>query len=96
MSRRGEGSRSGTGSGKTKRPTLEERVCKALAANHYVVASQIGVQVDAKTGEVTLVGTVPTDEQLRSAEVCARSVRGISAVNNRLKVESGRDGNKDE
>lgn len=88
MSNRGEGSPSGSRRKKCK-CGLEERVCKALRANRSVDASEIGVQVRGKSGELILVGMVPSDEQRRLAEICARSVRGVKAVDNRLKVVRG-------
>lgn len=87
MSERNDGAFSGSGPKGLKRPDLEKQVCEALALDGRVDASQIGVAVDAATGDVTLFGTVPTREQLRHAENCAASVRGIHVVHNRLTVE---------
>jgi osmotically-inducible protein OsmY len=51
-----------------------------------VDASQIGVAVDPATGDLTLFGSVPTREQIRLAENCAVSVRGVTVVLNRLTI----------
>jgi len=87
MSERDEGPFSGSGLNEgSRRPGLDEQVCEALAIDSHVDASQIGVAVDAATGDLILFGTVPTEEQRRLAEDCATSVRGVRVVYNRLAV----------
>ena len=86
MSERDEGPFSGVGPAGNRHHSLDAQVCDALTANAAVDASQIGVAVDAATGDLILFGTVPTHEQLRLAEDCAASVRGVNVVYNRLTV----------
>jgi osmotically-inducible protein OsmY len=97
MSNRSEGPFSGTGPKGYKRPpeSLKEQVCDALAADGYVDASKI--QVEVVRGKVTLTGSVPAPEQHRLAEDCVASVLGIRSVENRMSVDrdtddSGNDG----
>lgn len=93
MSERDDGPFSGSGVEEGhRRPGLDEQVCEALATHTQVDASQIGVAVDAATGDLILFGTVPTEEQRRLAEDCAVSVRGVSVVYNRLAVGPYVDG----
>ena len=86
MSDVNEGALSGIGAKHFKRPNLERLVCEALAKDQRVDASQIGVALDAATGDLTLFGTVPTKEQLQFAQDCAASVKGVHVVHSRLTV----------
>ena len=81
-----EGALSGIGTRNFKRPNLEKLVCEALARDPRVDASQIGVALDAATGDLTLFGTVPKKEQLRFAQDCAASVKGVHVVHSRLTI----------
>ena len=99
MGERDEGPFSGSGKG-YRRPGLDEQVCEALAAHSQVDASQIGVAVDAATGDLILFGTVPTREQRQLAQDCATAIRGVRVVYNRLAVgrhtdASAGDGSRD-
>lgn len=86
MSDHDEGALSRTGLKTRKRLSVAERVCEVLSASECVDASQIGVAVDPATGDLTLFGSVPTREQIRLAENCAVSVRGVTVVLNRLTI----------
>jgi osmotically-inducible protein OsmY len=88
MSKGDEGPFSRSGAAGHGHHSLDAQVCEALTANAAVDASQIGVAVDAATGDLILFGTVSTHEQLRLAEDCAASVRGVNVVYNRLTVAS--------
>jgi hypothetical protein len=93
MSERDDGPFSGSGVKEGSRcPGPDEQVCEALATHPQVDASQIGVAVDAATGDLILFGSVPTEEQRRLAEDCAVSVSGVSVVYNRLAVGPHVDG----
>lgn len=45
-----------------------------------------GITVDAEEGEITLGGTVGSDDQRKLAELITRGVDGVEAVTNRLRV----------
>jgi hypothetical protein len=93
MSERDEGSLSGNGvTEEERRLGLDEQVCEALAAHQHVDASQVGVAVDAATGDLILFGTVPSEDQRRLAEDCAVSIDGVSVVYNRLMIGGQLDG----
>lgn len=51
-----------------------------------------GVFVKARSGAVTLSGTVRSGEQVRQAETVARGVNGVTAVSNRLSLFHGGNG----
>jgi hypothetical protein len=70
-------------------------VCDALKADGYVNASAIQVKVSAESGDVTLTGTVPSEEQKRQAEKCASSIQGAASVHNRLEIDDEAGGSKD-
>ena len=87
MSECNDGPFSGSGVSEGKsRPGLDEQVCEALATHSQVDASQIGVAVDAATGDLILFGSVPTKEQRQLAQDCATAIRGVRVVYNRLAV----------
>jgi hyperosmotically inducible periplasmic protein len=48
-----------------------------------------GVFVKARSGAVTLSGTVDDGDQIRQAEDVARSVQGVTSVSNRLSLFHG-------
>jgi len=50
-----------------------------------------GIDVKAKEGEITLSGTVGSDDQRKLAGLIARGVDGVDAVVNRLRVHSPED-----
>jgi len=60
--------------------TLRQDSAGASAAQH--------VQVHAKNGEITLSGSVSTQEEKASLENKAKQVSGVSSVNNQLTVTS--------
>ncbi|WP_309249162.1 BON domain-containing protein [Paraburkholderia sp. CNPSo 3281] len=51
-----------------------------------------GVFVRARSGAVTLSGTVRTGDQIRQAEEVARSVQGVNSVSNKLTLFHGGNG----
>jgi len=64
---------------------LLETINERLAGDSDVDASEIEVSVAG--GRVVLAGMVPSSQARRDAEAIAASVRGVSEVENRLKVE---------
>jgi osmotically-inducible protein OsmY len=50
-----------------------------------------GVRIEVRNGEVTLEGTVPSQQQLRQIEEIVGSTRGVTAVYNRLEVTGESD-----
>jgi hypothetical protein len=66
---------------------MEAQVRDALRADGFVDASEIGVEVDVESGELTLTGRVPSRDQRRLAQRCAASVQGIGVVHNRLTID---------
>ncbi len=59
-----------------KAKLLEESILKGLA-----------ISVQTFQGRVTLIGAVDTPEQKRAAEQTARSVKGVTGVNNNLEIK---------
>ncbi|WP_395070026.1 BON domain-containing protein [Paraburkholderia silvatlantica] len=51
-----------------------------------------GVFVRARSGAVTLSGTVRTGDQIRQAEEVTRSVQGVTSVTNKLTLFHGGNG----
>jgi translation elongation factor EF-1beta len=69
----------------TRDATLKAQVKAKLAAE--VGASTVtAVEVNVTNGVVTLAGPVRSDEEKQKAEAAARSVEGVSGVNNALQV----------
>lgn len=66
--------------------SMERQLSDALKADGYVDASAVCVQI-GENGEVTLTGTVPTEDQREQAERTAASVQGIASVKNCLGIE---------
>jgi hyperosmotically inducible periplasmic protein len=69
---------------------LSRAVRKALAKAPGFDVS--GVFVKARSGAVTLSGTVRSGDQIRQAEDVARSVQGVSSVSNKLTLFHGGNG----
>ncbi len=65
---------------------IREDVCERLAQHPEIDAGEIEIQV--KSGEVTLTGTVNRREEKRMAEDVAESVSGAKDVHNQLRVQS--------
>ena len=70
----------------------ERKADRALA---LAVSTQLGkslgfdvsaIAVHAKSGVVTLSGSVPTEEEKSEAEAIARGIQGVSSVTNKLRV----------
>jgi hypothetical protein len=68
---------------------IREDACEALAYHPDLDASDIEVEV--KSGEVTLSGTVRNRESKRLAEALVERVRGIHDVHNRLTIRKDDD-----
>lgn len=60
-----------------KAKLLEDNITKGIA-----------VSVQTFDGTVTLIGAVETQAQIDSASRIARSVKGVKAVDNRLKIKA--------
>jgi hypothetical protein len=67
---------------------LTEMICDLFTDDPYVDASDITVEV--KSGEVSLMGTVPDRPSKWRAEDLAESCSGVATVNNRLRTRRGR------
>jgi osmotically-inducible protein OsmY len=65
---------------------LREEILDRLTDDHYIDASEIEVEV--KSGEITLSGVVDERNAKRRAEDLAESVSGVTHVENRLKIQS--------
>ena len=63
---------------------IKETVCEALSDDEHIDASSIDVEV--KSGEVTLSGTVPDRRIKRAAEDLVENLSGVKDVSNQLKV----------
>lgn len=66
---------------------LKARVNMALIRDPRVGSLDVGV--GAHNGRITLTGDVDTEEERRAAEEAARSVEGVSAVDNELTFGEG-------
>jgi len=64
---------------------IREDVCERLTHHPGVDASEIEIQV--KSGEVTLTGTVERREEKRMAEEAAEAVSGVKDVHNQLRMQ---------
>lgn len=88
----GYAGRSGTYAGRGPRgytrgdERIREDLCDRLTDDSRIDASDIDVQV--KTGEVTLAGSVRTREEKRLTEDLAERISGVRDVSNHLKVKS--------
>jgi len=66
---------------------ITSNVQKKLQNDIQLMGSRI--DVEAKDGEVTLTGTVSSDEDITRATELARSINGVKMVDNRLKKVIG-------
>lgn len=66
---------------------LEAAVVKGIVANPEVFAARL--RVTARTGSVTLDGSVKNREAKATAEKIARAVPGVRRVKNRLTIRPG-------
>jgi translation elongation factor EF-1beta len=71
----------------TKDAALEAQV-KAKIASDVGAATVTAVEVNVTNGVATLAGPVRSDDEKQRAESAARSVEGISGVNNNLQVNA--------
>ena len=85
----------GTGTATTAAPTmtdadraLAQRVEDALRQDSTLVASAPNVQVYVNNGEVTLRGSVNSQEEKTNFAAKAQQVAGVTRVNNQLEVSS--------
>jgi osmotically-inducible protein OsmY len=69
----------------TKDAALKAQV-KAKLASDVGVETVTAVEVNVTSGVVTLAGPVRSEEEKQRAEASARSVEGVSGVNNALQV----------
>lgn len=67
--------------------TITTKVNAALAADKDL--SAIKIDVDTQNGVVTLSGPAPTATAKQRASELARTVKGVSSVNNQLTVKAG-------
>jgi translation elongation factor EF-1beta len=71
----------------TKDAALEAQV-KAKIASDVGAATVTAVEVNVTNGVATLAGPVRSDDEKQRAESAARSVEGITGVNNNLQVSA--------
>ena len=69
----------------TKDAALEAQV-KAKLATDVGAATVTAIEVNVTNGVVTLAGPVGTEDERQRAEAAARSVEGVTEVNNNLQV----------
>ena len=67
--------------------TITTKVNAALAKDKDL--SAIKIDVDTQNGVVTLSGPAPTATAKQRASEIARTVKGVSSVNNQLTVKAG-------
>lgn len=67
---------------------IREDVCDRLCEHGFVDASDVEVRV--ASGEVTLLGSVPSRQEKRMAEDAAEQVSGVRQLHNELRVNEGR------
>jgi len=65
---------------------ITARVRNALAADHQLLAR--GIEVSVRRGVVRLVGFVKSEQDLRLAELDAKSVPGVSKVDNEIALKT--------
>lgn len=65
--------------------TITAQVKSGLLADKDV--SGVAVSVETFNGEVTLTGAVPTQAHVIKAESIARSVRGVTKVDNLIRIK---------
>jgi BON domain-containing protein len=83
-SQRGRGPR---GASRTDQ-RIREQVCEALTVRDDVDASD--VEVSVRDGDVLLCGTVPEHAMKRAAELAAERCRGVTHVQNSMRVRRDR------
>jgi len=71
----------------TKDAALKAQV-KAKLASDVGAATVTGVEVNVTNGVATLAGSVRSDDEKQRAEASARSVEGVTGVNNNLQVNA--------
>ena len=69
-----------------------EEVCERLTMDHDVDATNI--EVNVASGTVTLTGTVTDRHTKRRAEDIAESVRGVSDVQNQIRISRENEANQ--
>lgn len=69
----------------TKDAALEAQV-KAKLATDVGASTVTAVEVNVTNGVVTLAGPIGSEEERQKAEAAARSVEGVTGVNNNLQV----------
>lgn len=69
----------------TKDAAIKAQV-KAKLASDVGAATVTAVEVNVTNGVVTLAGPVRSDDEKQRAEAAARTVEGVSGVNNALQV----------
>jgi len=65
---------------------LTAKVQAKLQFNRRLWDASGGIQVAARSGVVTLTGTVPSREDIAEAERIAAAVDGVTSVRNELRV----------
>jgi len=68
---------------------IREDVCERLTDDHYVDAT--GIEVNVQNGIVTLSGSVDDRMTKRRAEDVAESVRGVTDIQNQIRVTRERE-----
>jgi osmotically-inducible protein OsmY len=81
---RGKGPRSY----RRKDERIYEDICRRMADNRYLDASEVEVTVD--NNNVVLTGTVSSRYEKRLAEDLSDTVYGVDNVENRLRIKEGR------
>lgn len=64
---------------------LARDVRKALTKDGDIDMSRVSVQ--ARDGRITLIGSVPSEDQIKQAELHAKEVDHVIAVANRLSID---------
>jgi len=80
---------SGRGPKNYRRPDdlIHDDIAERLTVDPLIDA--VEVEIDVRSGEVTLSGLVPTRDQRRRAEVIAERVGGVRHVTNTIRVPDG-------
>jgi osmotically-inducible protein OsmY len=68
--------------------TLAQRVEDALRKNTTLASAAQNVQVYANNGEITLRGSVSSEQEKTNMVSAAQQVAGVTRVNNQLEVAS--------
>lgn len=67
---------------------------KSKLATDVKASTVTNIDVNSNNGVVTLTGTVPTQEAKTQAEQVARTIEGVTKVENNLRVDNTRAGGK--